>query len=114
MKSLNLNLKTIRDALNTTSAAGRVFHYTRPKGDYTNWIVWQEDGEADSRSVNNTKVEQQLHGTIDCYSLDEYDDLFDEIQDALNSIVNVGWNLNSIQYEDETNLIHYEWEFYIA
>lgn len=114
MKSLNLNLKRIRDALNTTSATGRVFHYLRPHDTSTAWIVWQEDGEGDSLEVNNHKAEQQIHGTIDCYSLEEYDGLFDEIQDALNGLENVGWSLLSVQYEDETNLIHYEWEFNIT
>lgn len=113
MKSLSLNLKRIRDALNGTSANGRVFHYTRPKDTATAWIVWQEDGEADSHYVNNRKVEQQIHGTIDCFSQNEYDGLFDEVQEALDGI-GVGWNLNSVQYEDETALIHYEWEFFIS
>lgn len=114
MMSLSQNLKKIRDALKTTSASDRVFHYRRPKGNYSSWIVWQEDGEAESHESNNRKGEQQIHGTIDCFSLEEYDDLFDEIQDALNSVQNVGWSLLSVQYEDETNLIHYEWEFYVA
>lgn len=114
MKSLTQNLKMIRDTLNTTSAQGRVFHYTRPKEKLSSWIVWQEDGEINSHEANNRKFNQQIHGTIDCFSLNEYDDLFDEIQDALNGLENVGWVLNSVQYEDETNLIHYEWEFYIA
>lgn len=114
MKSLTQNLKRIRDALNSTSARGRVFHYKRPKDKPSNWIVWQEDGEMGSHEANNRKYNQQIHGTIDCFSLNEYDDLFDEIQDALNGLENVGWSLNSVQYEDETNLIHYEWEFYIS
>lgn len=114
MKSLNLNLKRIRDALNTTSATGRVYHYTRPSDITTSWIVWQEDGESSSLAVNNHKTEQQIHGTIDCYSLEEYDGLFDEVQDALNIVPNLGWSLLSVDYEDETNLIHYQWEFNIA
>lgn len=114
MKSLTQNLKRIRDALNKTSAKGRVFHYTRPSDTSTAWIVWQEDGEGVSHEADNHKINQQIHGTIDCFSLNEYDELFDEIQEALNSLGSVGWALNSVQYEDETNLIHYEWEFYIA
>lgn len=114
MRSLQRNLKTIRDALNDTSAKGRVYHYTRPADTTSAWIVWQEDGENQSFNTDNQKKEQQIHGTIDCYSLTEYDPLFDEIQEALNALENVGWNLMSVQYEDETNLIHYEWEFNIV
>lgn len=111
--SLQQKLKTIRDALNTTSAKGKVYHYTRPAKSKPAFIVWQEDGEGDSADFDNHKAEQQIHGTIDCYTLTEFDPLLDEIQDALNDI-EIGWSLLSVQYEDETNLIHYEWEFNVV
>lgn len=113
MKSLQSNLKRIRDILNGTSAKGCVFHYTRPAKSLPSWVVWQEDFEDTANNADNRKQEQQIHGTIDCYSKTEYDPLFDEIQDALNDADHVAWRLNSVQYEDETNLIHYEWEFYV-
>lgn len=113
MKSLQTNLKKIRDTLNTTSAVGRIGHYYRPSNYTPSWIVWQEAGEADSHSTNNIKDLQQITGTIDCYTQVEYDPLLDEIQNALNN-AGIGFALNSVQYEDETKLIHYEWEFYIA
>lgn len=113
MKSLQQNLKRIRDILNSTSAAGRIGHYTRPANSTPSWIVWQESDEAQSHDTNNRKDLQQIAGTIDCYSQIEYDPLFDEIQDALND-AGIGFRLNSVQYEDETKLIHYEWEFYVA
>lgn len=113
MNSLQTNLKQIRDLLNQTSAAGRVYHYTRPDRSLPSWVVWSEDSEAESHDANNVKIEQQVHGTIDCYSKTEYDPLFDEIQTALND-AGIGWNLLSVQYEDETSLIHYEWEFYVS
>lgn len=111
MKSLQKNLKHLRDVLNTTSAP--VFHYTKPKSVKAPWIVWQEDGEAGAFDSDNRKAEQQVHGTIDCFTQKEYDPVLDEIQDALNE-AEIGWRLSSVQYEDETNLIHYEWEFDIA
>ena len=40
--------------------------------------------------------------------------MVDTIQDALNGIENCGWRLESVQYEDETNLIHFEWTWRIA
>ena len=42
----------------------------------------------------------------------EYDELIDKIQDALNKNC-ISFNLNSVQYEDETGYIHYEWRFEI-
>lgn len=113
MKSLQTNLKNLRDTLKTVSVPEKVFHYTKPENIKAPWIVWQEDSEASDFAANNRKEEQQVHGTIDCYTKQEYDPLLDEIQEALNG-AEIGWSLLSVQYEDITNLIHYEWEFYIA
>lgn len=113
MRSMQEKLKNLRDVLKTTSVPDRVYHYERPKDVKAPWIVWQEDGEATSLYGDNRKAEQQVHGTIDCYTQTEYDPLLDEIQEALNK-AGVGWFLYSVQYEDSTKLIHYEWEFNIA
>lgn len=111
MKSLQAKLKDLRDVLNTTGVT--VYHYGRPKNITAPWIVWSEDGETTSFDGDNHKGEQQIHGTIDCFTQTEYDPLLDSIQEALNT-ADVGWKLVSVQYEDETKLIHYEWEFNIA
>ena len=113
MKSLQTNLKKIRDVLNSTSAKGRIGHYYRPKNFTPSWIVWQELDEDTSHSTNNHKDLQQIAGLIDCYTQIEYDPLLDEIQEALDG-AGIGFRLNSVQYEDETKLIHYEWEFYVT
>lgn len=114
MKSLTNNLKKIRDILNSTSAKGRIYHYTKPKKDLKSWVVWQEDGEDMSHDADNHKINQQIQGSIDLYTKTEYDPLIDEIQEALDAAENVGWRLSMVDYEDETALIHYQWEFYIA
>lgn len=113
MKSLQNELKRIRDTLNSTSAKGRVFHYTRPANIKPSWIVWQEDGEYQSFDNDNRKDIQQVQGIIDCYTQKEYDPLLDEVQDALNAS-GIGWRLSFTDYEDDTKLIHYQWEFYLA
>ena len=113
MKSLQKNLKNLRDTLKTVSVPEKVFHYAKPKDIKPPYIVWQEDSETSALSTDNRKQEQQVHGTIDCYTKQEYDPLLDEIQDALNG-AEIGWGLLTVQYEDTTNLIHYEWEFYIV
>lgn len=84
-----------------------VYHYNAPPG-LDRYIVWAEDGETSSISGNNKKDIQTLEGTIDFYTKTESDILVDEIQSALNN-ANISYRLNSIQYEDETQLIHYEW-----
>lgn len=91
----------------------KAYHYWRPKLDPP-FCVWAEDGEDDSFSSDNRKQEQQIHGTVDYFTKKEYDPTVDAIQSYLNSLDDFGWRLNSVQYEDETNLIHFEWEFWIG
>ena len=76
------------------------------------YIVWAEDGEGDPLELDNNKVEQVITGTIDLFTKSEYDELIDTIQDALNQN-SISFNLSSVQYETETEYIHYEWRFEI-
>ena len=102
-------IKKIEELL--TSIDGlKVYHYwhTRAKAPF---CVWQENSEGESLHTDNHKAEQVISGSIDYYTLTEYDPCIETIQNKLNETENVGWVLNSVQYEDETNLIHYEWLF---
>lgn len=109
LQSVNEKLVKIRDAL---SHLDNVYHYLRPGNGKPAYIVWQEDGSNTDLWADNHMAAQQIHGTIDLFTLEEYDPLVDEIQEALNKVM-IGWSLQSVQYEDETNLIHYEWEWSI-
>lgn len=117
MMSLQSKLKAVRDALvsvqTKAGAAVPCYHYYRAKGPVTGYIVWAEDSEADSANGDNRKTEQQIHGTVDYYTQTEFDPVVDGIQDVLNT-AGIGFRLNSVQYEDETKLIHWEWEFYVG
>lgn len=105
-------LINIRDAL--TSIDGlKVYHYWRPRMEAP-FCVWQEEGEGDSLHTSNHKQEQVLTGAIDYYTLDEYDPMVDSIQEAINKVENLGWTLSSVDYEEETNLIHYSWSWEYA
>ena len=75
------------------------------------YIIWAEDGEQNSFNAANHKVRQGLTGTVDFFTLEEYDAIIDEIQDTLEGIEGLSWNLNSVQYEEDTKFIHYEWMF---
>ncbi|RGB58592.1 MULTISPECIES: hypothetical protein [Bacillota] len=105
MTSITQKLKKIRDTL--LSVTAYVYHY---EAEYKKnfYIVWQETGEAESLAQDNKKCEQVLQGTIDYYTKDDYDVLIDEIQQALNES-EISFHLNSVQYEEETSYIHYEW-----
>lgn len=108
--TLSDKLKEIRDILSGLSIP--VYHYYHPPKVAPPFIQWAEDGEEDSFYADNRTEGQQIHGTIDYYTLTEYDAAIDAIQAALDGAPAVGWRLSSVQYEDETNLVHYEWEFW--
>lgn len=69
--------------------------------------------EEESFDADNRKSEQQIHGTIDYFTQTEFDAITDSIQNALDE-AEVGFRLNSVDYEDDTKLIHYEWEFWVV
>lgn len=102
-------IKKIQNAL--TSIEGlAVYHYWHPRLQAP-YCIWAEDSEGTSINGNNHKAEQVISGTIDYFTKDEFDVMVETIQNKLNETENVGWSLLSVQYEDETNLIHFEWSF---
>ena len=91
----------------------KVYHYRKPPRKEAPYITWAEDGEGDGTfNADSRKAEQNIHGYIDYFTLTEYDTAVDDIQALLDSHGSE-WTLNDVQYEPETNLIHYSWEFNI-
>lgn len=110
MRSLNNRLKAFRDTLTAVDASLPVYHYRKPQAD-RRYICWQELNEAETLDGNNRKGEQGIEGSIDLFTVVEYDTAVDAIQDTLDSLDSVSWRINSVQYEEDLNLIHYEWYF---
>lgn len=100
-----MQLQIVEQALLTVT--DQVFHYEK-MGDVERYIVWTEDSEGSSVEADNYKIEQSIQGTIDLFSKIENDPWIEEIQKALNK-ARVSFYLNSVQYEEETGYIHYEW-----
>lgn len=100
-------LEAVKDALLTVT--DNVGHYTA-WDDSDRYIVWAEDMEVAALNTDNYKGGQTIEGTIDYFTRDEDDENIGKIQLALNA-ARIGWELNSVQYEDETRFIHYEWLF---
>lgn len=100
-------LKQVMDAC--LSVTNNVGHYeAMDKTD--KYCVWAEDGEYSSLEADDYKAGQMVEGTIDYFTKDEDDPNIEAFQEAFNA-ARIGWNLNSVQYEDETQFIHYEWLF---
>lgn len=85
----------------------KVFHYTAPPRTRPPYIVWAEDG-AEHFQSDNKNSETAYTGTIDLYTKAEGDPLMEAIPAALNK-TSAAWYLNSVQYEEDTQIIHYEW-----
>lgn len=103
-------LQTIKDALLTTGY--KFAHYAWAKDakelrrDYG---VYAEDG-ANDLIADDTHTEKVTQGTIDYYTRDDSGTPQTTIENALNN-GKIAWYLNSIQFEEDTGYIHYEWVF---
>lgn len=86
---------------------GPAYHYFAKPNAEPPYLVWAEDGSEDLES-DNVHSESGYSGTIDLYTKTEGDPLTAAIHDALNTL-ECAWYLESVQYEAETGLIHYEW-----
>ena len=111
MTSMKSKLTPIRDML-VGLLPDATYHYWR-KVQKKRYIIWAEDSEYNSFDSDNKKQEQQITGTIDLFTQTEYDSLADDIQNGLNEL-GVGWTLLSIDYEEQTKFIHWQWEFRVV
>jgi len=100
-------LQALKTALTNIQGA-KVYRYTGIKATPP-YIVWAEEG-SDDLQLNGVHVEKAITGTVDLYTKTEDDPLAASVESALDSVEGV-WNLNSVQYEQETGLIHHEWVF---
>ena len=100
-----MTLVDLRDLLLTIGVP--VYHF-KVLQQTDSYIVWAEDGQGSSAYADNKMVLQGVQGTIDYFTKEEFDTNFDLIQSKLNS-ADIAWSLNSIQHEEETGYIHYEW-----
>lgn len=108
--TLQEKIKQIGDTL--AALTTNVYHYWRPQMEPP-FVVWAEAGESSSLDADDRKQMQAIEGTVDYYTKTEYDPLCDSIQQALNAL-GTGWKLDAVQYEDETNLIHYTWSWEVG
>lgn len=80
----------------------------RPDTDY---LVIGIDSEASSLQADDYKVNQAPQGTVDLFSKSNDREMMQSVQNVLNTFEGCAWYLNSVQYEDDTRLLHWEWVF---
>lgn len=96
----------------TAQLGAKVYHYRRPENEKFPFCVWAEDSEVNSFHTQDGN-EQCIHFTVDYYTQTEFDAAVDTIQTVLNTLSN-SWRLASVNYETETEAIHFEWEMELA
>lgn len=75
-----------------------------PEGDYG--VVSEDSGE--DFIANDVHLERGTAGTVDLFTRDATSAPRDAVEAVLNA-AGVCWQLNSVQFEDDTGFIHYEW-----
>lgn len=88
-----------------TDVTDQVSHWERLKSD--RYFVWQEDGRNDL-IADGIHVEGAVTGTTDLYTRQEFDPWAEAFQTAMDAH-GISWYLNSVQYEEDTGVTHYEW-----
>ena len=103
-------MNELKDALSATGYKFAHFGWSKaPAGDYG---VYAEDNEI-ALYANNAHAERVTEGTIDYFTRDDSGTPKTTIEAKLDA-ANIMYRLESIQFEDETGYIHYEWVFEIG
>lgn len=87
-----------------------VAHYGWEKDRFPsgNYIVYAEDSAADLEA-NGLHIERATEGTVDLFTRDYSDAAKDPVESVFESMPGIVWHLNTIQFEEDTKYVHYEW-----
>lgn len=102
-----MTLAALATALNETGY--RFAHYAwskAPEGDYGTY----SENNGDDLIADGIHIEKGTVGYINYFTRDDSGAPKTTIENALNEL-RIPWNLNTVQYENDTGYIHYEWEF---
>lgn len=109
MMSLQSKLRQVATLFgNLTTNA---YHYQRVV-DKDEYLIWYESEESGSISADNVKKEQSITCYVDVFTKTEFSALLDNVQTCLCNNFS-SWALVSVQFEDATGYIHYNWSFEI-
>lgn len=100
-------MQRIKTALDTTGLSFAHFAWINHPAEYG---VYAEDSGEDLEA-DDIHAERGTSGTIDFFTRKDDGSIRTAIENALQGVC--GYRLNSIQYENDTGYIHYEWVFWI-
>ena len=93
-----------------TAVTDCVSHGGRMKSD--RYFVWQEDGGS-ALLADGTHGEKRVTGFTDLFTQTEFDPWAPLFEASLDATPGISWELDSIQYEEDTGFWHYLWEWSI-
>ena len=91
------------------SVSDNVYPFSAPKAAGVPYILYAVEAES-ARWTDDRPDMQVMPGTIDLYCKSDKCPLIRDIPRVLAD-ADVSFYLNSVQHEDETGLLHYEWVF---
>lgn len=106
-----MTLETLKKALVSACrpCGVAVSHYTALKKP-DQYVVWAEDSQTGGLWADGVMDDSSVQGTVHYFTRTENDPNTVVITNALTG-AGIPYRLNSIQYEEETEYIHYEWVF---
>jgi len=88
----------------------QVSHLNRLKSD--RYFVWQEDG-GHGLSADGKHVERAVTGFTDLFTTVEFDPWAEALGESLSGY-GIAWSLRDVQFEEETGITHYTWDWEVT
>lgn len=85
-------------------------HFAFVKAPDSTYIIWGEE-DVEPLRAGMKQAERIIHGYVDLFTRDDSTTIVSTVETELNKIEGFSFWLNSIQFEEETGLIHYEWKW---
>ena len=93
-----------------TAVTDQVSHMERMNS--SRYFVWQEDGRNDLEA-DGVHAEGAVTGFTDLFTPLEFDPWADALEKSL-SLHGVAWSLRDVQYEEDTGITHYTWDWSVV
>lgn len=106
-------IRRVRDALKPFGEKGIPVSHGASKGKDYPKIIWMNGPEAAAMHTDNQKVVQTISGTVYYFTREEYDPAVDEIQEALNGVAGLGWQLSEVEVSED-GVWFYAWDWEVA
>ena len=96
-------------ALKATGIPVAHFGWEKERFPAGNYIVYTEDG-ADDLEANGLHIERATDGTVAPFTRDYTTTQKALVEAVFEARPDIVWNLETIQFEEETKYVHYSWE----